>query len=137
MLVAKPISGSYYGSSDKIIHLKDVSCTGNEDNLAECTKTQLPFDIGKSAVENTDVAGVDCIFDIYSKPTEPPCIARDEANPTEACTSAGSFRLVNGSSKYEGRVEYCHNSYWTPLCSMDNRAAKVACKQLGLTQYSC
>ncbi len=87
--------------------------------------------------DGTTVAGVDCIFDIHSKPTKPPCIDRDEASPVESCTEAGKFRLVNGSTDFEGRVEYCYNKFWTPLCIMDNKVAKVACKELGLTQYSC
>lgn len=136
-IVAKPISGSFYGTEPKVIHLKDVSCTGSEDNLAECTKIQLPFHTGKKSVVDTTVAGVDCIFDIHSKPTEPPCIDRDDARPIEECGTSGTFRLVNGSTSIEGRIEYCYNQFWTPLCVMDNKVARVACKQLGLTKYSC
>ena len=91
---------------------------------------------GKQAILTDEVAGVDCIYD---EPTESPCIENPNVDPSDNCSSAGSFRLTNKGipSSIEGRVEYCYNGFWTPLCTMDNRLANVACRQLGHTQYSC
>ena len=134
--VTLPILGSYYGKPNKTIHLEYISCLGNEDDLTDCTKTQLSLQNGKLALFENDVAGVDCIYD---DPTEPPCNGDAEINPGDACSSPGAFRLMlhGNLSTAEGRVEYCYNEFWTPLCAMDERVATVACRQLGHIQYSC
>ena len=135
--VATPIHGSKYGKPNKTIHLKDVSCAGHEHNLAECTKTQLYLYSGKLALPVTNVAGVDCIYDV---PTEPPCVPKPQGvyTPGSAC-SVGNIRLNNQGSVSQdtGRVEYCYNGYWTPLCQMDTNVASVICRQLGHTSYTC
>ena len=134
--VAQPKYGSFYGKPKKTIHLRNVNCVGDENSFSECTKTRLSLYSGKLEQTNTEVAGVDCIYD---EPTEPPCIENPDIKPSDDCNSPGSFRLMKkGSvSTNEGRVEYCYNEFWTPLCTMDNRLADVACRQLGHTQYSC
>ena len=55
--------------------------------------------------------------------------------PTK-CT-LGDIRLVNGSSKHEGRVEVCFGNLWGTIChnSWDNRDAGVICKQLFNSSY--
>lgn len=49
----------------------------------------------------------------------------------------GDFRLVDGVTANEGRAEYCYNGTWTPLCSMDQNTASIACRQLGYRHYTC
>ena len=136
--VATPIHGSHYGKPNKTIHLKDVQCAGHEHNLAECTKTQLSLYSGKIALPVTNVAGVDCIYDV---PTEPPCVPKPQGanNLGPTCTNNGDLRLMNQGSVSQdtGRVEYCYNGYWTPLCQMDNNVASVICRQYGHTVYTC
>ena len=127
---------SHYIKPRKTIHLKNVFCLGDESDLSECTSTQLSLSAGKKLLPNTEVAGVDCIYD---EPTPPPCIVTPDADPSDSCSTEGSIRLMkNGvESRLEGRAEYCNGEFWTPLCTMDNRAATVACGQLGHTQYQC
>ena len=129
--VAKPVHDSFYGKGRKMIVLKDVSCTGYEDQISDCTKTELYYDDAIEALNSTEVAGVDCIYD---EPTEPPCIVNPNIDPSDACNVAGSFRLSGNS---EGRVEYCYNGFWSPLCTMDHKMAVVACSELGYNQYTC
>ena len=46
------------------------------------------------------------------------------------------IRLFNGSSVFNGEVEYCLNSTWTPVCGddWDESEAAVACRQLGFAR---
>ena len=46
------------------------------------------------------------------------------------------IRLFNGSSVFDGEVEYCFNSTWTPVCGddWDESEAAVACRQLGFAR---
>ena len=76
-----------------------------------------------------DVAGVSC--QVYS-----PCakvLAFDESN---SCIN-DSIRLSGGAMSTEGRLEYCYQGSWTPLCSAGSKEATVACRQLGYTNYDC
>ena len=134
--MATPLAGSYYGKPNKTVHFRDVSCSGNELNLAECSKTVLSLYYGKQALPNTEVAGVDCVYDV---PTPPPCVPKPVLSPGSDC-STGDVRLVTttGSvSSDAGRAEYCYNGMWTPFCNMDTKVGSVICRQNGHTAYSC
>ena len=133
------ILNSHYGKPNKTIHMTDVSCTGTEKNLYECTKTTYSPETGKAALPNHEVAGVDCLHDA---PTLPPCIDMP-ANPganAVPCSNEGSVRLVNVHgqvSNSEGRLEYCLNEKYTPLCKADQHLGSAVCRSNGYTQYSC
>ena len=48
------------------------------------------------------------------------------------CTD-GDIRLLNGSTKYEGRVEICINNAWGTITHWDSNTAQTVCNQLGYT----
>ena len=54
---------------------------------------------------------------------------------TQACDTEGDIRLMNGSNKFEGRVEYCNDSQWKSVCyyGFYDEEASVACRQLGFS----
>ena len=54
----------------------------------------------------------------------------------DSCES-GKVRLVNGETENEGRVEYCYNGDWAPVCSLNSTTASLVCQKLGYTQYTC
>ena len=65
-------------------------------------------------------------FDGQTKDPPPPnCSAGEE----------GEFRLVNGSSANEGRLEVCHDQKWGTICDdyWTTEEATVACRDLGYT----
>ena len=45
----------------------------------------------------------------------------------------GDIRLVNGTSRYEGRIEFCNNNQWGTVCDdgFARTDAAVVCRQLG------
>ena len=76
-----------------------------------------------------DVAGVSC--QVYSSCAKVP--AFDESN---SCIN-DSIRLSGGAMSTEGRLEYCYQGSWTPLCSVSSKEATVACRQLGYIDNDC
>ena len=52
---------------------------------------------------------------------------------TQSNCTDGDVRLVDGSNKYEGRVEVCVNQAWGTVCafSWSSNDARVVCNQIG------
>ena len=51
--------------------------------------------------------------------------------------SDGDIQLVNGGKENRGRVEYCYNAQWSPMCSLSVTTARLICKSLGYDKYQC
>ena len=120
-------NGSEYGKPNLPIHISDVECLGTEDNLLDCTLTELSLQAGKDMLSQTDVAGVKCF-------TPDQCV-----NPLTGGAQCinGEVRLIGTSSLAEGTLEYCYSGYWSPFCYLGSNEATVACRQLGYSNYDC
>ena len=131
--VATPITGSYYGKPNLMVHFRHVSCFGQEMDITHCSKTVLSLNNGKLALSTDEVAGVDCIYD---EPSE--CIKTPDwvNNQGSECNPNGNVRVQGSQQPGTGRLEYCYNGYWSPFCNLDPVAASVACRQLGFTSYT-
>ena len=53
-------SNSTYGKPRRAVHLSNVHCTGDEDSILDCSYNQYLLDVGKSLLDQVEVAGVDC-----------------------------------------------------------------------------
>ena len=123
-----PVYGSQYGKPNYIIHISDVECEGTEDNINDCTLTDLSLQDGKNVISQTEVAGVKCY-------TPDQCVT--PLTGGSQCQN-GDVRLTGGQfGLAEGNLEYCYSGYWTPFCYLGPNEAIVACRQLGHTSYEC
>ncbi|XP_060590612.1 deleted in malignant brain tumors 1 protein-like isoform X2 [Ruditapes philippinarum] len=100
------VSGSHFGNGTGPILLDDVQCLGSETNIVQCSNKGW---YSHNCNHGEDV-GVICN------------------------AVAASYRLVNGSSNNNGRVEVNLGGQWGTVCDdhFDVNAAKVLCKSLHL-----
>lgn len=100
------------------------SCTSSHTSLSQCSYT---FVTGAPMVMmmNMDLSVTPIFKVIYLKLI---CITSYQIG-TE-CVE-GDIKLVDGTSSDNGRVMYCFEGYWTPLCSLSTNTASAICQTLG------
>ena len=105
------LQSAFFGLGVGDIFLDDVSCSGNESLLANCTH----LGIGNHNCDHSEDASVDCLGS-----SRPPC------NDTDV-------RLLGGTEEFDGRVEFCSGGVWGTVCDdlWDDLDAMVVCRQLG------
>ena len=120
--------GSFFGKPDKTVHLSNIQCMGDEENINECTKTVFSLEEGKNKLKTVQVAGVECYVPNECMP--PPAGGSDCVN--------GNLRLTGvNANNGEGVLEYCYKGLWSTFCSLSGKEALVACRQLGYMDFDC
>ncbi|KAJ8982219.1 hypothetical protein NQ317_013521 [Molorchus minor] len=152
-LGAAEIRGNSYYAKDlkennTLYMMDDLDCFGNESTLLDCNFLGW----GIHNCRDQEIAGVLCKTPQgkcgkgYWK-----CDSGNECVPlsfvcdglfdctdnsdegAQHCEAPVQMRLVNGSSKFEGRIEIKHHGIWGTICDDDfnEDAAKVTCKYFG------
>jgi hypothetical protein len=105
-----------------------TSCSTGYSYLPYCITTSSSFLNSNGYCDpNKNIVGLNCSLE------------------KDWCTTdngESAIRLINNGliNDKEGRIEYCHNHRWSPICNqytLSTRAAYLACQELGYTQNSC
>ncbi|KAM5141243.1 neurotrypsin-like [Mantella aurantiaca] len=104
-----------FGAIEGLILLDDVSCTGKERGLVDCTRSSW----GQHDCSHSEDVGVQC--------------SNDTNDIVEILPTGPPVRLMDGESTKEGRVEIFLNGEWGSVCDdgWTDKDAVVVCRQLG------
>ncbi|KAE8630601.1 hypothetical protein XENTR_v10000889 [Xenopus tropicalis] len=104
---------NHYAGSAGVIWLDDISCTGKESMISQCSRR----DWGKHDCSHQEDVHIACHPD----------------NETHRPLSGPPLRLMDGETKKEGRVEIYLNGQWGTICDdgWTDKDASVVCRQLG------
>lgn len=148
---------SYYGANvnmtegNRTIFIMDeLDCLGNETSLKECVFNGW----GVHDCNKEEIVGVVCKIPVMTCPSDywlcdtsqeciptgflcdnvPDCTDHSDENISH-CNAPLEFRLVDGKTKSEGRVEVKYRGIWGTICDDDfaNKEAAVICRSLGFT----
>ncbi|XP_052266898.1 uncharacterized protein LOC127868846 isoform X3 [Dreissena polymorpha] len=100
---AKSYGRAYFGAGTGPVTINEMRCIGTENDISDCKSSEWLS--SKNCGHNED-ASVECKTEV---------------------------RLVNGPTKFSGRLEISTGSVWKTVCSdlVDNKTAMVVCKMLG------
>ncbi|XP_067414786.1 neurotrypsin isoform X1 [Emydura macquarii macquarii] len=104
---------SYLEESTRPILLDDVSCSGKESTILQCSKREW----GKHDCSHQEDVRITCHPD----------------NDSHRFSLGPPIRLMDGENKKEGRVEIFINGQWGTICDdgWSDKDAAVVCRQLG------
>uniref|UniRef100_A0A8C4YK83 Neurotrypsin n=1 Tax=Gopherus evgoodei TaxID=1825980 RepID=A0A8C4YK83_9SAUR len=109
----KSAAESYSEESTRPIWLDDVSCSGKESTILQCSKREW----GKHDCSHQEDVRITCHPD----------------NDSHRFSLGPPIRLMDGETKKEGRVEIFINGQWGTICDdgWSDKDAAVVCQQLG------
>ncbi|NWZ29880.1 DMBT1 protein, partial [Asarcornis scutulata] len=130
----KAFEEAHFGPGSGRIWMDEVNCHGTESALSDCTHREW----GQTDCSRWEDAGVTCSGERHAVPSASPAApvgARAQMwplSPSFVLEYTG-FRLVNGSTACEGRVEVEVLGSWGTLCASrwDLSDAHVLCWHLG------
>ncbi|XP_019848942.1 PREDICTED: deleted in malignant brain tumors 1 protein-like [Amphimedon queenslandica] len=94
------------------------SCSGSESSLTSCSS----YYYYNCAYYSDYAAGVQCVG--------------EPDNNNTNCSESGSVQLTGGATDSEGVLQYCYMGAWVQFCSLGDKEATVACKQLGYEPFA-
>eukprot|EP00075_Anas_platyrhynchos_P023336 XP_027312589.1 neurotrypsin isoform X1 [Anas platyrhynchos] len=109
----KSVPESYSEGNSAPIWLDDVSCSGKETNLLQCSRREW----GEHDCSHQEDIRLICYPD----------------NDSHKLSLGPPIRLMDGENKKEGRVEIFINGLWGTICDdgWSDKDAAVVCRQLG------
>ena len=112
-LFLSPVGTPLYGlpTGRNPVSLENVRCTGNETHISNCPTSPVGEISNPVCLEANRSAGVTCT--------------------TVGCVN-GIFRLMDGPTFFEGRVEVCYNNEWLSVCDVgsDKAYATKVCERI-------
>eukprot|EP00731_Ephydatia_muelleri_P036913 Em0353g2a len=116
---------AYFGAGQGQIVLDDVSCTGNETRLFDCSS-------GSPNCQHYEDVGVICQGECGTRLVSRAPAVIERGSQQFTCTD-GEIKLIGGTAAYEGTIQVCMNNRFGTICDdkFNSVAAGVVCNSLG------